>query len=57
MLVVAVVKEHRIVYPIIQVLVNAILHLVHLQHVPPIVPHIHQRPQKLVHLVPVAQVR
>ena len=54
---VVVMDIHRIVHPIIQVLVNAIPHLVHLQHVHPIVPFILQRPQKLVHLVPVAQVR
>ena len=48
---------HRIVIYIIQVLVNAITHLVDLQLVPLIVTTIHQRPQKLVHLVPVAQVR
>ena len=48
---------HRIVHPIIQVLVNAIPHLVHIQHVPLIVAYIHQRPQKLVHLVPVVLVK
>ena len=54
---VAVMDIHRIVAHIIQVLENAMPHLVHHQLVHRIVAHIHQRPQKLVHLVPVAQVR
>ena len=47
---------HRIVIHIIP-MKNAIPHLVRLQVVPLIVAHIHQRPQKLVHMAVAAQAR